>query len=162
MSRRAALIVGGIAVVILAAVIAALGLRGQPMSEGAQPTATPSQSASPAPEPSVTESSPSVAPGSYVEYTDTAVADADGRILLFFHAPWCPQCRALEADILASGVPNGITIVKVDYDSRQDLRQQYGVTLQTTLVEVDSSGAARASHVAYDDPTLAAVLAALP
>lgn len=28
-------------------------------------------------------------------------------------------------------------ILKVDYDSRQDLRQKYGVTKQSTFVELD-------------------------
>ena len=88
----------------------------------------------------------------------TAIASAEGRVLLFFHAPWCPQCRSIEADIVAQGVPDGVTIIKVDYDSHQDLRQQYGVTLQTTFVEVDSAGEALQSYVAYDDPHLEAVI----
>ena len=67
----------------------------------------------------------------------------------------------MEDDILTDGVPDGITILVVDYDTRQDLRERYGVTLQTTFVEVDSSGAALQSHVAYSEPTLDAVLAAL-
>lgn len=82
-------------------------------------------------------------------------------MLLFFHAPWCPQCRSVESDILAQGVPDGLTIIKVDYDSRQDLRQQYGVTLQTTFVEVDADGTELQKHVAYDDPRLDAVVAAM-
>jgi thiol-disulfide isomerase/thioredoxin len=98
--------------------------------------------------------------GIYVEYADDD-ANAEGRILLFFHAPWCPQCRSIESDILAEGVPDGVTIVKVDYDSRQDVRQRYGVTLQTTFVEVDATGAELEQHVAYDDPHLDAVLAAM-
>ena len=99
--------------------------------------------------------------GAYVVYSDTAIAQADGRVLLFFHAPWCPQCRSIEADIEAQGVPDGVTIIKVDYDSHQDLRQQYGVTLQTTFVEVDASGAGLQNYVAYDDPHLDAVIAAM-
>ena len=81
--------------------------------------------------------------------------------MLFFHASWCPQCRALEEDIEANGVPDGITVLKVDYDSRQDLRQQYDVRQQTTLVVVDGSGARVDSFVPYDEPTLSAGLAGL-
>lgn len=117
----------------------------------AEPSGTPSPSAA-----------PEASAGTYVEYSDTAIADAAGTTaLLFFHAPWCPQCRAVEADIMASGVPEGVTIIKVDYDSRQDLRQQYGVTLQTTFVRVDASGGLVESFVAYDSPTLSSVVDAL-
>ncbi|MEL0626473.1 thioredoxin family protein [Salinibacterium amurskyense] len=100
--------------------------------------------------------------GDYVDYSPSAIADADGRVILFFHATWCPQCVSADGDIKASGVPSGITIVKVDYDTNQDLRAEYGVTQQTTFVEVDSSGAkVQDNFVAYADPTLNAVLTAL-
>lgn len=99
--------------------------------------------------------------GSYVDYSDTAIASAQGRTFLFFHASWCPICRTLDSDILASGVPAGVTIFKVDYDSHQDLRQKYGVTQQTTIVEVDAAGNGLQNYVAYDDPTLQTVLGAM-
>jgi thiol-disulfide isomerase/thioredoxin len=97
-------------------------------------------------------------PGAYVDYSPSVIAATPGTKLLFFHASWCPQCRALDADIKASGVPSGITIIKTDYDSNQALRQKYGVTIQTTIVRVDDNGNFIAKYVAYDDPTLAAVL----
>ncbi|GAA1704357.1 hypothetical protein GCM10009808_22790 [Microbacterium sediminicola] len=100
-------------------------------------------------------------PGVYVDYSEEALAAAEGTRILFFHAPWCPQCRALEADIQAVGVPQGMTILKVDYDSNQQLRQEYGVTLQTTLVAVDENGEKVSLFVAYDDPTLDAGIAGL-
>ncbi|MBH0053824.1 MULTISPECIES: thioredoxin family protein [unclassified Salinibacterium] len=100
--------------------------------------------------------------GSYVDYSPSAVADADGRVILFFHATWCPQCVSADGDITASGVPSGITIVKVDYDTNQDLRAEYGVTQQTTFVEVDSNGEkVQDNFVATVEPTLNAVLTAL-
>ena len=99
--------------------------------------------------------------GSYVDYSDTAIAGAQGRTFLFFHASWCPICRTLDNDILASGVPAGVTIIKVDYDSYQDLRQKYGVTQQTTIVEVDAAGNGLQNYLAYDDPTLQTVLDAM-
>jgi len=100
-------------------------------------------------------------PGQYVDYSPELVASTPGEKLLFFHASWCSQCVALEDDIEASGVPDGVTIFKVDYDSNQDLRQEYGVTIQTTMVKVDDNGEMIDSYVAYEDPTLDSVSAAL-
>jgi thiol-disulfide isomerase/thioredoxin len=155
--RRLVLVVIGIAAAIVAAVVAVL-VFASPTAPDAAPSApsTPASEQAPAPEPTAGTTA-----GAYVEYSDDAIAQAEGRVLLFFHAPWCPQCRSVESDILAEGVPDGVTIIKVDYDSRQDLRQQYGVTLQTTFVEVDADGAELQKHVAYDDPHLDAVVAAM-
>ena len=104
---------------------------------------------------------PSSAPatGAYVDYSSSVIASTTGTKLLFFHASWCPQCRALEADIKKQGVPDGVTIIKVDYDTNQALRQKYGVTLQTTIVKVDDNGNLVKKYVAYEDPTLDSVKA---
>jgi len=105
----------------------------------------------------------SQAPGSYIAYSPQAfVNDAPtNRKVLFFHASWCPQCRAIEQDIYKQGVPSGMTIFKVDYDNSSDLKMKYGITLQTTFVELDSSDNLLQKHVAYNEPTLPAVLEAL-
>ncbi len=100
----------------------------------------------------------SVAAGIYTDYSENAFKNAAGTRLLFFHAPWCPQCRALDADIKAKGAPENVTILKVDYDSNQALRKKYGVTLQTTIVKVDGAGNLAQKYVAYDEPTLSAVI----
>ena len=100
-------------------------------------------------------------PGAYVDYSESALAAAEGTRVLFFHATWCPQCRALDDDIVAQGVPDGVTVLKVDYDTQQDLRQRYDVRQQTTVVALDDSGAATASFVPYDDPTLETALTGL-
>lgn len=102
-------------------------------------------------------------PGEYTDYS-TGYFDQtaqNSRRILFFHAAWCPQCRALENDIRAKGVPAGMVIFKVNYDTESGLKQRYGVTLQTTLVEVDAAGNLVRKHVAYDQPTLDASLKAL-
>jgi thiol-disulfide isomerase/thioredoxin len=100
-------------------------------------------------------------PGAYVPFTDEALASAEGARVLFFHASWCPSCRALEESILAAGVPDGVTILKVDYDSRQDLRQQHGVRQQTTVVLLDENGGTAELYVPYDEPTIDNALAGL-
>jgi thiol-disulfide isomerase/thioredoxin len=97
-------------------------------------------------------------PGAYVDYSQSVIADTAGTKMLFFHAPWCPQCRALEADIQQNGVPSGVTIIKVDYDTNQSLRQKYGVTIQTTFVRIDDAGNLIEKYVAYDKPTINAVV----
>lgn len=96
-------------------------------------------------------------PGVFIDYAEGTVASTDGVRVLFFHAPWCPQCRMIEEDIKTDGVPDGVTILKVDYDSNQELRQKYGVTLQTTFVEVDENGNEIEKFVAYNEPTFDSV-----
>jgi thiol-disulfide isomerase/thioredoxin len=95
--------------------------------------------------------------GKYINYSPEALDQSTGTRVLYFHASWCPQCRDLDADIRKNGVPSGVTILKVDYDSNQELRKKYGVTLQTTLVKLDESGNGVAKFVAYEDPSLQAV-----
>ncbi|MBH0008979.1 thioredoxin family protein [Salinibacterium sp. SWN1162] len=173
MNKRILAVIVALAVIVIAAVsIVAL----QNSNDSADTTASVGGSAaseSPsepdAPEGSETEAgaddSAAIANdggGDYVDYSPSVIADADGRVILFFHATWCPQCVSADGDITASGVPSGITIVKVDYDTNQDLRAEYGVTQQTTFVEVNSSGTkVQDNFVAYADPSLNAVLTAL-
>ena len=96
--------------------------------------------------------------GNYIDYSSDFISSTKGTKILFFYAPWCPQCRELESDIQAMGVPEGVTIAKIDYDSNQKLKQKYGVTLQTTLVKVDDEGNLIEKYVAYDDPSIQAVI----
>lgn len=82
-------------------------------------------------------------PGTYEEYAPEKLALAnDGRVVLFFHADWCPSCRALESDINAnlSTMPANTHILQVDYDTATELKQKYGVVRQHTLVVVDANG----------------------
>ena len=159
MNPRLVIALGVVAAVVVAAVAVLLALPRGEIVDAADPAPTTS---APAVEPAPTEATTDTATaGVYREYSDDAVADADGRVLLFFHASWCPQCRAIEDDILTQGVPAGVTILHVDYDTHQDLRQRYGVTLQTTFVEVDAAGEPLQTHVAYSEPTLDAVVAAM-
>ncbi len=105
--------------------------------------------------------SPNLEKGKYVEYTEEGFVSTQGTRLLFFHAPWCPQCRALDESIKATELPSGLTIFKVDYDSNQPLRAKYGVTLQTTVIKTDEKGDKLGSYVAYDEPTFQSVKQAL-
>lgn len=64
-----------------------------------------------------------------------------GPVVLFFHASWCPTCRAADSAISAGlNSENELTILKVDYDTSTALKQKYGVTYQHTFVQVDVNG----------------------
>ncbi len=104
-----------------------------------------------------TPATTSAAPGAYVEYSAELLASTKGTRILFFHAPWCPQCRELESSIKSGAIPGDVTIFKVDYDSNNKLRQKYGVTIQTTLVKISDTGDELEKFVAYDDPSLVAI-----
>ena len=79
--------------------------------------------------------------GVYAAYSADKLALAkDNKVVLFFAASWCPTCRALDAEILSSGIKPGVVILKIDFDNSKELRAKYGVTTQHTLVQVDASG----------------------
>jgi len=80
--------------------------------------------------------------GVYANYTPELVAQADGDIVLFFHASWCPSCRTQDAAITngAAEIPADLTILKVDYDSSTELKRKYNVVTQHTFVQVDGEG----------------------
>jgi len=150
-------------VIILAIIVVVMGAMLYLLLRPQQPTVsedtTTSQQTNNEETPEVPESESQ--PGKYEEYDETAFAQTEGRRILFFYAPWCPQCRALDASIQEGIVPPGVAIFKTDYDSHQELRQKYGVTIQTTLVEVDENGNEVREYVAYDDPTFVVVKAAM-
>lgn len=81
--------------------------------------------------------------GRFIDFADSTLKD-DGfqSHVLFFNASWCPSCRRTETDLNnnLSKIPEGVQILKVDYDSNLALRQKYGVTSQHTFVQVDMNG----------------------
>lgn len=131
-------------VAVIALVLLAAGC-GTGAEQASEPTTPPASST-----PSVTESAPDdapaddpacEAPGRYADYSAEAVGEeCYTDTILFFHAPWCPECRGFEEAIKSGEVPEGAQILKVDFDSATDLRKKYEVTIQSTFVRVDSSG----------------------
>jgi len=65
-----------------------------------------------------------------------AAADSGKTTLVFFHAPWCPVCKAQEPKVLAhlNGDAKDVVALKVDYDTNMDLRKEMNVEKQSTLI----------------------------
>lgn len=155
-----------IAIVVLVLLIAGAGVfaavRGSDDTADTEavpePTPTVEAAASPAGQEAAGETEARVA-GSYVDYRPGIIEESEGQRVLFFHAPWCPQCRSVEKGIKADGVPDGFTVIKVDYDSNQALRKKYGIKIQTSFLKVDADGnAVGEPFVAYEDPEFSSVV----
>lgn len=80
-------------------------------------------------------------PGVYTPYADSLVKSslASGKnVILFFHARWCPTCKAADANFLKETAPADTVVLKVDYDSSAELKKKYGVTSQHTFVSLNT------------------------
>ncbi len=79
--------------------------------------------------------------GSFSDYDPAKLANAEkGKVVLFFSAAWCPVCREANKNFNASAAPDGLTLLKLDYDNSTELKKKYGVTYQHTYVQVDKDG----------------------
>lgn len=136
-----ALAAGAVALAIL---LAACGSGTAASSSTTASTAAKSStSGEPKVEPTRKSAQPEARPGVYLDWADYDAdpgAFAGTDVVLFFHAPWCPDCNATEESLNSDGVPDGLTVVKIDFDSSTDLRQQYGVTVQHTFVLIGPDG----------------------
>lgn len=155
MNKKLAVVSGILITIVIAGFVYLLAVGNHKEAPPSKQPATPQEV-----KPAETESpnQPQNTPGSYQEYSEGAVEQSHGTKILFFHAAWCPQCRALEADIKAGPIPDNVVIFKVNYDNSQALRQKYNVTLQTSLVKIDAEGNLVKKYVAYNDPTLDALV----
>lgn len=158
MNKKSLLIIG-IIVIVIGASVAFLAFRSEDNMEEQPVIDMSSQSSqqNTASDQSSSAQIGSTVVGMYIDYNPEMNFDFIGTKVLFFHAPWCPQCRELDADIKKQQLPGDLTIIKVDYDTNQELRQKYGVTIQTTLVKVDDNGELVEKYVAYNEPSFAAV-----
>ena len=79
----------------------------------------------------------------YSEYTPEKLANlTTEKTVLFFKADWCPTCKILDKDIQQNidSIPENVTILTADYDTEKDLKKQYRVATQHTLVVLDNQG----------------------
>ena len=66
-----------------------------------------------------------------------ASQEAGEKILLHFHADWCPTCKAQQkvlAELKSSGILNKITVYPVDYDKEVEFKKEMKVTAQSTFI----------------------------
>jgi thioredoxin-like negative regulator of GroEL len=101
-----------------------------------------------------------IKPGRFEEYKESKLSESGyNETIVFFYAPWCPECRAFEMAIDEQGVPDGVQILQLDYDSSDELKAKYGVTLQTTFVKVGKDGELISKWVGYSqDKSVNAIL----
>jgi thioredoxin-like negative regulator of GroEL len=130
-----------------------------PVADSTQNTSQ-SQQATQQPQPPADESRTIVADGRYTDFTQERRQETGySTTILFFYASWCPECRGFDQAIQASAIPKGTQILRVNYDQAQELRQQYGVTIQTTFVSVSSDGTQLKKWIGYgQDKSIDAVL----
>lgn len=80
----------------------------------------------------------------YIPYSAAAATQAaqDGTAVIFFAADWCPTCQAADTAFSqqTDQIPAGVTVLKADYDTEDELKTQYGVTSQHTFVQIDENG----------------------
>ena len=81
--------------------------------------------------------------GKYIAYSESAYNESSGKKrVLFFHAPWCPYCKAADKVFNANldRIPEDVILFKTDYDTEKALKTKYAVTYQHTFVYVDADG----------------------
>lgn len=81
--------------------------------------------------------------GSYQDYSPERVKTeqaAGHKVVLFFHADWCPFCVEADKQFRAklNQIPTGVVVLKTHYDTETALKQKYGVTYQHTFVQIDA------------------------
>jgi thiol-disulfide isomerase/thioredoxin len=122
---------------------------------GAEPTgeaeATEGSAAEMTEAPDEADEEADLAVGTYRDFSEEALAEPGYETnVIFFHASWCPECRAFEQSIEAGPIPDGVQILKADYDTETALKQKYVVDIQTTFVKVDDSGEMISKWVGYE------------
>jgi thiol-disulfide isomerase/thioredoxin len=91
-------------------------------------------------------------PSGYINYDATQVSEAlkaGQKVALFFHATWCPSCKALDKAINSSlsSIPADTLIVKVDFDSSTELKKKYRVVGQHTTVILNADGSEKSKKL---------------
>lgn len=75
-------------------------------------------------------------------YSVEALAEVRGTqpVALFFHAEWCSTCIKLQKKILATEFPEGALLLIVNFDEETELKKEFGIRKQTSIVLLDADG----------------------
>lgn len=79
----------------------------------------------------------------YIEYTEAIYKEKLGKekFMVFFHADWCPLCRQLESKIKEDlSILNGHSILEANYDREIELKKEFDVLTQTTVIFINQEG----------------------
>jgi thiol-disulfide isomerase/thioredoxin len=80
----------------------------------------------------------------YLNYTEAQYTELLGNepFLLYFHATWCSTCNRVKGEIEAdlANFPKGSKILQADFDSELELKEKYGIQVQTTFAVINKNG----------------------
>lgn len=80
----------------------------------------------------------------YTKFTQERYSELLGKkpFAIFFYASWCPDCVNMEKQIKKNieNLPKETVILKANYDTERKLKQDYGITIQSTVVVIDKNG----------------------
>ena len=79
----------------------------------------------------------------YITYSKSNYdANVSKKRVLFFHAVWCPTCKIANEEFNGNldKIPEGVVLIKTDYDTETELKKKYNITYQHTFVLVDDEG----------------------
>ncbi|MBI5414141.1 thioredoxin family protein [Candidatus Peregrinibacteria bacterium] len=80
----------------------------------------------------------------FANFTQERYSELLGKkpLAIFFHASWCSTCAQLTKEINKdlANFPKGTTILKADYDTETNLKKDYGIVMQATIVVIDKNG----------------------
>ena len=147
MNKNIMLIIGGVVIVAVVLLGKSLLSSSQTASQGVtNPTSVSENANQQSTNPTELEENTSW----YTAYSPEALAAAttdNQKAVIFFHASWCPTCKAASEDFQANidQIPSDVTILKADYDTETGLKKKYGVVMQDTFVQVDNEGKAIAT-----------------
>lgn len=123
--------------------------QGSPITTPTDPSQSPrieesDQGQTPSATPTIRSTASSTA-GTYEAYSSaqaTAAHKAGKKVVLFFHADWCPFCVEADKQFKArlSELPANTIILKTNYDTEMALKKKYAVTYQHTFVQIDADG----------------------